>query len=207
MLDKILALTNRFVPLSIAWKGLQKSNPKVKTFMAGAVAAGYPAQDVLSFLRDKAEGAAGDLEEDSGNTALARATKSDINKRKSAIDVGVSAAGVGIGGLAGAAATQIPGLLDLFTDKEEAPSLSPKDKKDATYKQFRERLRRKDDKMRLREDLEEEEMQALRPKKKKKKKPGLVEEETQRFQNQYGDDAKMRILQSLQQINQQLGGM
>lgn len=211
MLSKLLPLLNKYVPAGLALKGVQKADPKLKSFVKGSIAAGYGANEIIDFLRGKADSTAEyeTLEKGrrKGSLPIQKATASDVKRGKDKAKGLQNVIAGGAALLGGAAGATIPALASLLGGEEEKEQLSSKDKKDATYKQFRERLRRKDDKMRLREDLEEEEMQALRPKKKKKKKPGLVQEETQRFQNQYGDDAKMRILQSLQQINQQLGGM
>lgn len=53
MIDRILPLLNKFVPIGIAVKGLEKVSPKLKSFLGGATAAGYSANEAIDFLRDQ----------------------------------------------------------------------------------------------------------------------------------------------------------
>jgi hypothetical protein len=55
MLKQALSLLNQFVPVGIAMKGLQKVNPKLKRFLGTSAALGYGANEIIEFLREKAQ--------------------------------------------------------------------------------------------------------------------------------------------------------
>lgn len=56
MIDRILPLLNKFVPLGLAVKGLERISPKIKSFLGGATAAGYSANEAMDFLRNQFSG-------------------------------------------------------------------------------------------------------------------------------------------------------
>ena len=55
MLKAATALLNQFIPTALAVKGLEKINPRFKTFFANAGAAGYGTDRALNFLRNQLE--------------------------------------------------------------------------------------------------------------------------------------------------------
>lgn len=56
MMDRILPLLNKFVPIGLAVKGLERISPKIKSFLGGATAAGYSANEAMDFLREQFSG-------------------------------------------------------------------------------------------------------------------------------------------------------
>lgn len=53
MIKKILPLLNKFIPESVAIKGLTKVNPKFGEFISKATAAGYATNEALGFIRNQ----------------------------------------------------------------------------------------------------------------------------------------------------------
>lgn len=106
MINRILPLLNKIVPIGIAAKGLEKINPKMKSFFSGALAAGYTADQAMDFLRDQFSPS-----QEKATSSLRPDEESAINRKeyeeapsKVAQGLGTLAAG-SLGGLAGAALT------------------------------------------------------------------------------------------------------
>jgi len=127
MMDRILPLLNKFVPLGIAVKGLERVSPKIKSFLGGATAAGYSANEAIDFLRDqfsgpqmKQPGAGARLDE---QAAFNRRQHEETPQR---VAQGIAATGAaGLGGLGAAAltgATQAENLISGSPQTEQKVS-------------------------------------------------------------------------------------
>lgn len=53
LIPRISALINDYVPENIAVKGLEKIDPRFKTFMEGAIDSGYSFDDIKEFMKEK----------------------------------------------------------------------------------------------------------------------------------------------------------
>ncbi len=53
MLKNIMSFLSPFIPVGLAVKGLEKINPKMKSFFGGALAAGYTVNQALDYLRSE----------------------------------------------------------------------------------------------------------------------------------------------------------
>ncbi len=106
MISRILPFLNKIVPLGLAAKGLEKVNPKMKSFFSGALAAGYTADQAMDFLRDQFSSG-----EQSQDGSLRPDELAGLNRRKqeeapSRVAQGIAATGAGaLGGLGAAALT------------------------------------------------------------------------------------------------------
>lgn len=98
MIKKVLPFLNKFLPRSVALKGLSKINPKFSQFIAKATAAGYGANEVLDFMRTQL----GPTEEEGLRSdelsAMARVKQSEapLQLAKSAGKVGLGLATAGV---------------------------------------------------------------------------------------------------------------
>ncbi len=107
MIDRILPLLNKFVPIGIAVKGLERISPKIKSFLGGATAAGYSANEAIDFLRNQFSGP--QMKEPGAGARPDE--KAAFNRREheetpQKVAQGIAATGAaGLGGLAGAALT------------------------------------------------------------------------------------------------------
>jgi len=109
MINRILPLLNKIVPLGLAAKGLEKINPKMKSFFSGAVAAGYTANEAMDFLRDQFS--SGVEQQKSGS--LRPDEQAGINRRKQEEAPARIAQGIGTlaaGALGGVGASALTGL-------------------------------------------------------------------------------------------------
>lgn len=109
-MSSILPLLNKLVPVGLAIKGLEKVDPRYKTFFSGAFSAGYGADQAMEYLQNKITGnndeqqrlergkAQGTLRPDEA-AGLAQVKQSE--NIKNLIQTG---AGLGAGALGGAAA-------------------------------------------------------------------------------------------------------
>lgn len=67
--QKVMSLLNKFVPAGLAMKGLEKVDPRLKSFIGTAVGFGYGANEIIDFLRSKAQ------------TASQKETRRDLEER------------------------------------------------------------------------------------------------------------------------------
>lgn len=124
MAAQILALLNRALPIGLATKGISKVNPRIGSFVQGALGSGYTADQVFGFLRSKLEGTASAAERsrlEAGERAGTlrpdeRAAREEISQSRRAGDLLQTAAGLGAGVLGG-----ISGMRQAETQQEEPP--------------------------------------------------------------------------------------
>lgn len=53
MIDKVIPFLNKAIPLGLALKGIKKADSRIGSFLEGAIASGYGADQVIDYLRDK----------------------------------------------------------------------------------------------------------------------------------------------------------
>ena len=100
MIARILPLLNKLLPTGLAFKGLQKLDPRIGKFITGSMAAGYTIDQSLDFLRNKFQKG----EEGEGNNLRPdeRAAKREVQNSKEIPNFLQTAAAVGGGLGAGA---------------------------------------------------------------------------------------------------------
>lgn len=109
MINRIIPLLNKYIPTALAFKGIQKINPKLQKFASGAIAAGYTTDQVVDYLRNRMSG---ERDEDFGQRPEEQASKAQVQNSKQlpqALQAGASLAGGALGGLAGLASMGIDG--------------------------------------------------------------------------------------------------
>ena len=52
-MNQLLPLLSRFLPAGLAVKGISKVNPRIGSFITNAATAGYTADSIMDFLRDR----------------------------------------------------------------------------------------------------------------------------------------------------------
>jgi hypothetical protein len=67
--NKIMSLLNQFIPVGLAMKGLEKVDPRMKSFIGSAVGFGYGANEIIDYLRSKS------------HTAAQKANRQDLEQR------------------------------------------------------------------------------------------------------------------------------
>lgn len=106
MVDKILAILNKTLPIGIALKSISKINPRLQSFIKGSLAAGYGGNEILSYLKNQIS---------SPQEALGRTPRPDeeaiqnINAKSEMplnLAKGAATAGLALGG--GALASALP---------------------------------------------------------------------------------------------------
>ncbi len=126
MIDRILPLLNKFVPIGIAVKGLERISPKIKSFLGGATAAGYSANEAIDFLRNQFSGP--QMKEPGAGARPDE--KAAFNRREheetpQKVAQGIAATGAaGLGGLAGAALTGTSQAENLISASPQAEQKS-----------------------------------------------------------------------------------
>ncbi len=56
MINKLLALASKYVPVGLGIKGIGKIDPRLEKFFTAAALAGYGADEAMGFVRDRLEG-------------------------------------------------------------------------------------------------------------------------------------------------------
>lgn len=128
MMDRVLPLLNKLVPVGLAVKGLERINPKIKSFFGGAIAAGYSADQAMDFLRENLSGSqmnqpsAGSRPDE--QAAFNRRQQEELPGR---VAQGVGALGAGaIGGLGASALTSAGEAIgNAATPQQENQSQQP----------------------------------------------------------------------------------
>ena len=121
MINRILPFLNKIVPISLAAKGLEKVNPKMKSFFSGALAAGYTADQAMDFLRQQFSGS-----EDQSSGSLRPDEEAGMNRRKFEEAPSRLAQGLGTlaaGALGGAGASALTGLGQAIPTQTQSQSL------------------------------------------------------------------------------------
>jgi hypothetical protein len=101
MLKQALSLLNKFIPVNLAVKGLEKLDPRFKKFIGAAAGAGYGADEAVDYLRNRLS-----KSDQGGKTPTPQEESANIGVQRSFTPQKVAAglAGAAIGGLGGAAA-------------------------------------------------------------------------------------------------------
>lgn len=113
MLNRITPLLNRLVPVGLAYKGLQKLDPRIGKFLSGAAGAGYGAEEAIDFMRDKYapdQNSGGQLRPDEA------ASNQQVENSKFIPKLAAGAAGAALGGVGGLAAGT---AFDALTGEEQ----------------------------------------------------------------------------------------
>lgn len=99
MITKVFPFLNKLIPSSLAFKGLSKINPKIGKYLSAVTAAGYSADEALSYLREQLGG----QEPDQSLRPDEQAANSRVNQSKQipqalgkAAQIGAGAAGYGL---------------------------------------------------------------------------------------------------------------
>ncbi len=111
-MSAFLPLLNKLIPIGLAVKGLEKVDPRLKTFFTGAFASGYGADEAMDFLRTKFENPEHErLEEGSKRGSLRPDEAAGLQQIRKSQDIKNNVKkGVALGaGLAGGAASLLLG--------------------------------------------------------------------------------------------------
>lgn len=138
MIKNILSLTNKLVPSYLGLKGLEKLNPKLQRFITSSAGAGYGADAVMDFIRDRMQGSSAKAEKNRLEEGLhkgnlrpdEKASLQEINNSQQKTDTFQKAASTGIGLAGGLALNAVEGLGGLASSNEEPPSDMPQQEKE-----------------------------------------------------------------------------
>ena len=121
MITKIMSLINKFIPVGIAVKGLEKLDPRFKKYFSAAIGAGYGADQAIDFLRSR-------LSPESQGSDHARPQEEsaniDVERSYQPQKIAAGLGGAALGGLSGAA----------LGAASEIGSNLPKEKQPISYK-------------------------------------------------------------------------
>jgi hypothetical protein len=115
--NKIMSLINQFIPVGLAVKGLEKIDPRMKSFIGAAGAFGYGANEIISYLRSKTHTASQQANRQNLEESVARGTARPdeaanlerLNQSEIPGDILQSAGALGAGALGGlGAAGRVP---------------------------------------------------------------------------------------------------
>ena len=119
MISRIIPLLNKYIPTALAFKGIQKINPKLQKFASGAIAAGYTTDQVVDYLRNRISG---EHNEEFGQRPEEQASKAQVENSKQlprALATGATLAGGALGGLAGLASMGMDGKQNQAVQPDE----------------------------------------------------------------------------------------
>ena len=127
--QNILSLGGKALPVTAALEQFSKLNPKMKSFISGATAAGWGADKIFSFLRDKFSG----QESPDNRTSLRPDEKAAKSQRRQeeapgkAIQTGATLAAAGLGGglAARAVGAAIPAVIGGSESAKQKQQPSP----------------------------------------------------------------------------------
>lgn len=109
MIQKILPMLNKLIPIDLAKKGLSKIDPRIGKFLANATAAGYPINEAMDYLREQTNQV-----DDRGLRTDELAAQKRV-QQGNAVGSAVKGASLGIGG-----AAALPTVIgSLFQDKSQ----------------------------------------------------------------------------------------
>jgi len=187
LIGRALPFLNKLIPAGLAVKGLSKINPKLSNFISSSISAGYTSENVIDYLRDRMSSEGDKMEhnrlernENSGNLSsqeqVALAKRKQEGKFGKALGAGIGLA-TGLGGLGGKQeetnSTQLQQQPPPF---QQQPPMNP---------------------------IESQRQNSLQKFKQKIKTPSVLERETERFQNQYGQSDQQMSLDVRGQSGQQ----
>lgn len=116
LLARAVPLLNKLIPSSLAVKGLSKINPKLATFVTDSLAAGYTADNVLDYLRNRLTSSGEQMEKQrlEGASSLTPQERNILHKRNQEAGAGkLAATAIGLG----------TGLSGLARDEEQDQSM------------------------------------------------------------------------------------
>lgn len=229
-MSSILPLLNKLVPVGLALKGLEKIDPRLKTFFSGAFAAGYGADEAMNFLRSKFESPESErLEEGAKKGSLRPDEAAGLQAVRKSKNVSENIQkGVALGaGAAGGIASLLSGKGSQAIKPEVLPALKGKPKQLGAGKaplQIEEKLRAKvpaEGEVIVppaspNQQQDAGRISALKKFNEQKQKKSLMEQEQARFQAQYGaqqaqpaqqqgQDPNGLLLQALQELKKLRG--
>src|ERR1051325_4367743 len=123
MISKVLPFLSKLIPSGLAFKGLNKVNPRIGKYLAGATAAGYGAEEALDYLRNQfgVETQEGLRPDEQAAEARVRQTGQLPKAVGKAAQIGAGVAGIGA---VGQALPQVIG--SLFGGQEGQSEQQPK---------------------------------------------------------------------------------
>lgn len=108
LIARAVPFLNKLIPSSLAVKGLSKINPKLATFVTDSLAAGYTADNVLDYLRNRLVSSGEQMEKQrlEGASSLTPQERNILHKRNQEAGAGKLAStaiglGAGLSGLGG----------------------------------------------------------------------------------------------------------
>lgn len=108
LLKSGLSFLSKFVPVGLAIEGLEKTNPQIKSFLSGALAAGYTANEALDFLRQQVSSDQPEQDPDTlrpdEKAGLARKKQEEAPSK--ALQAAGTLAAAGLGGVGASALTR-----------------------------------------------------------------------------------------------------
>ena len=134
MINRILPFLNKIVPIGLAAKGLEKVNPKMKSFFSGALAAGYTADQAMDFLRQQFSGS-----QDQPSGSLRPDEEAGMNRRKFEEAPSRIAQGLGTvaaGALGGAGASALTGLGQAAMQNEQSSAQETQSQQPGGFLEF-----------------------------------------------------------------------
>jgi hypothetical protein len=166
LLTRALQLLNKLVPAGMAIKGLSKIDPKLSNFVTNALGAGYTADNVVEYLRERfaAPGQTMEknrLEEQAQKGSLTPEEKISHNKRKqegmipTAIGTAVGLA-TGLGGLGGKKKLAKAPMAEAKKAVKPPPIPSPETPKKKALKKYQEHVQKRGTKKKLVDELEDQ---------------------------------------------------
>ena len=121
-----MSLLSPYIPIGLAMKGLEKSNPKVKSFLGGAASAGYSANEAIDFLRNEFSSPGNkEVRAQTGHLrADEEAGKRRLEHEQAPQRLAQGAAALGAGALGGLGSAALTGASQLAqtVNEEEKPS-------------------------------------------------------------------------------------
>jgi hypothetical protein len=153
LISRMVPLLNKLVPAGLALRGLSKISPQLANFATTSLSAGYGADQILDYLRDRTA-APGDLNEserlkkgeESGSLrpdekrSLAKRKQNEVGKTIASAGIGLA---TGLAGMGGGEPQQIQGTPQQPTSQPQQvqPPPSPKkmsvgDQEEQRYQQY-----------------------------------------------------------------------
>lgn len=114
MVDKILAILNKTLPIGIALKSLSRINPRMQSFIKGSLAAGYGGNEILGFLKNQISPPGERLGPTPRPDEEARANIIEKSELPLNLAKGAATAGLALGG--GALASALPAAVGAVVD-------------------------------------------------------------------------------------------
>lgn len=108
-MKRILPLLNKLLPPGLAFKGLQKLDPKIGRFLTSATAAGYGTNETLNFMRDMFT--PNQEQTDPGAPLFKQAEQRNVSEQRNISNKLNTAIGTGVGLAAGGSTLQAGGSL------------------------------------------------------------------------------------------------